>query len=85
MDKPTIAGRKPIKATLKPSGQFWCSCGESTNQPWCDGSHKGTGFTPLKIAVDEETEAHMCLCKHTKNPGYCDGSHSKLPKDEVAE
>jgi methylamine---glutamate N-methyltransferase subunit C len=83
MEKPEIADRKPIKVELEPGEHHWCSCGRSSNQPWCDGSHKGTRFTPLAFTVDEAAEAHLCLCKATKNPPYCDGSHARLPKERV--
>ena len=81
MDKPVVVDRKPMKVTLEAGDYYWCSCGKSSNQPWCDGSHKGTSFKPVGMKVEEDSEAHMCLCKHTKNPGYCDGSHAKLPKE----
>lgn len=79
MDKPTIVEKKPIQVTLEAGTKRWCSCGKSENQPWCDGKHKGSSFTPIAITVDESKEAFMCLCKQSRT-GYCDGSHSKLPK-----
>jgi CDGSH-type Zn-finger protein len=82
MDKPVIADRKPMKVDLEVGDHYWCTCGRSSNQPWCDGSHKGTSFTPMAMKVEEATEAHMCMCKHSKNPGFCDGAHAKLPKDD---
>jgi glutamate synthase domain-containing protein 2 len=85
MKEPHVFDRKPMKVTVKPGDHYWCSCGKSANQPWCDGSHAGTSFKPLAMSVEEETEAHLCLCKHTQNPGYCDGSHAKLPKESAPE
>ena len=86
MAKPTIADKKPVNITLEPGDHYWCSCGKSSNQPFCDGSHAGTDFTPLKFSVDTEQEAYLCLCKPTKNPPYCDGTHAQLGEDvQVAE
>jgi CDGSH-type Zn-finger protein len=57
---------------------FWCACGESAKQPFCDGSHKGSSFTPVKFEATESKTVHFCGCKHTANPVFCDGSHAKL-------
>ena len=57
---------------------YWCSCGRSQNQPYCDGSHKGTGLAPLKHEVDEKKTIYWCQCKHSKNGALCDGSHKSL-------
>ena len=74
-----IADKKPAKADLKAGEKyFWCVCGRSAKQPFCDGSHKGTGMTPMAVSVKEDTEAFMCQCKATNNPPYCDGSHTRL-------
>ncbi len=78
MTKPTIADTKPKVMELEAGDYFWCSCGNSDNQPFCDGSHKGTDFTPRKFTLDEKQKVAMCLCKHSENPPFCDGSHSKL-------
>ena len=56
----------------------WCSCEKSTNQPWCNGAHKGTVFNPIIFNVDENKAVAICGCKQTKNPPYCDGSHRNL-------
>ena len=58
---------------------FWCSCGESQNQPFCDGSHKGSEFTPIKYTAEESTRVYFCGCKATENQPLCDGSHGKAP------
>jgi len=60
---------------------YWCACGESNNQPLCDGSHASTPFKPLAFKVNDEEEAYLCMCKQTKNPPYCDGTHATL-KDQ---
>jgi CDGSH-type Zn-finger protein len=57
---------------------FWCACGLSANQPFCDGSHRGRGFAPVKYDATESKTVYFCGCKHTATPGLCDGSHSKL-------
>lgn len=78
---PRVAARQPSFVKLT-SGQryFWCSCGLSTSQPFCDGSHKGTGFTPVKIVAERDEDVFLCQCKLTKKVPFCDGSHSPLPK-----
>jgi CDGSH-type Zn-finger protein/mannose-6-phosphate isomerase-like protein (cupin superfamily) len=81
MTTPVVARPKPCLVNLKTGRTyFWCSCGRSANQPFCDGSHKGTGFEPLKFtATPENTEVLLCGCKHTGTPPYCDGAHTNLP------
>ena len=79
MDKPKVAGKKPIRVDLEANKTYaWCSCGNSSNQPWCDGSHKGTAFTPYLFQVEPEKTAGMCTCKQSKNGAFCDGSHKNL-------
>jgi len=87
-NKALIAAKKPAKANLETGKKyFWCACGRSASQPFCDGSHRGTTITPLAISVDEDAEAFLCQCKATANPPYCDGSHTRLgsakPGDEA--
>jgi len=77
-DAPKIAGRKPMQVDLEAGEHHWCACGQSKGQPFCDGSHRGTSFTPLAFTVEKSEQAHLCMCKHTRNPPYCDGSHAKL-------
>jgi len=57
---------------------FWCACGQSKTQPFCDGSHKTTDFSPVKFDAEESKTIFFCGCKRSKNAPRCDGSHSKL-------
>ncbi|SLN22010.1 CDGSH iron-sulfur domain-containing protein [Ruegeria meonggei] len=78
-DSPNIAqkGPYPIEVTEGKS-YFWCSCGQSKRQPFCDGSHKGTEFEPVKYTADSSKKVFFCGCKHSAKMPLCDGSHSKL-------
>ncbi len=79
MDKPKVAGTQPTAIELEAGKTYaWCSCGESSNQPFCDGSHKPTPYKPLVFKAEETKTAYLCMCKQTGNPGFCDGSHAKL-------
>lgn len=79
MEKPRIAGREPTMADLEAGETYaWCACGKSANQPWCDGSHQESNFSPTVFTLDEPKPAAMCMCKQTKSPPYCDGSHMNL-------
>lgn len=75
---PTIAKKGPYVLDLKPGTYYWCACGKSAKQPFCDGSHHGTEFVPLKVEVKDVNKAALCGCKHSKNGAFCDGSHTKL-------
>ncbi|MGO9316755.1 MAG: CDGSH iron-sulfur domain-containing protein [Terracidiphilus sp.] len=79
MPKPTIAQKSPYAVQVEAGkSYYWCACGLSASQPFCDGSHKGTGFSPVKFETTESKTAHFCGCKHSANPVLCDGSHKKL-------
>lgn len=79
MDKPKIAGTAPIGVDLEAGKSYaWCSCGLSSKQPMCDGSHKGTQFAPKVFVAEETKTTWMCTCKITENPGFCDGAHKQL-------
>lgn len=85
-EKPVVADNKPIKAEVKKGEDyFWCTCGKSSGQPFCDGSHRGTSFKPQKFTAEEDGDAFLCACKQTKNPPYCDGSHKNISKDQVSK
>lgn len=78
MSEPVIAQCSPYILELEAGKYFWCACGKSAKQPFCDGSHKGSEFSPVGFEVKEKTKLALCGCKHTANPPYCDGSHNKL-------
>jgi CDGSH-type Zn-finger protein len=78
MAEPKIADKQPKGLKTKAGVYYWCACGESKNQPYCDGSHRGTEFTPVQVAIEEEKDVYWCMCKHSKNKPYCDGSHHRL-------
>ncbi len=78
MEKPVIAKKSPKKLTLEPGTYYWCACGKSSNQPFCDGSHKGSTFTPLPFTIDKKQDVWLCQCKHSSNKPYCDGTHRNL-------
>jgi CDGSH-type Zn-finger protein len=78
MSDPKIADTKPAVMELDAGDYWYCTCGQSANQPFCNGSHKGTSFTPLKFTIEEKKQVALCQCKHTGNAPFCDGSHAKL-------
>ncbi len=78
MAEPNVFDTKSLKLELQPGKYYWCACGQSKNQPFCDGSHKGGAFTPVAFVVEETRMVSMCLCKHSKNQPFCDGSHKPL-------
>ncbi|HHC30186.1 MAG TPA: CDGSH iron-sulfur domain-containing protein [Rhodobacterales bacterium] len=78
-DTPEIAQKAPYPVEVEEGkNYFWCACGKSKSQPFCDGSHKGTSFTPVKYTADASKKVFFCGCKHSANAPLCDGSHSKL-------
>ena len=86
MKKPVIAGNKPAKLEMTRGEEYFiCTCGRSNNQPFCDGSHAGTGFTPRALKAQEDGEAWLCVCKHSANFPYCDGTHKSFSDEQVGE
>ncbi|MDL5046585.1 CDGSH iron-sulfur domain-containing protein [Oscillatoria amoena NRMC-F 0135] len=79
MADPHIAQKSPIALEVVPGTYWFCSCGLSKGQPFCDGSHKGTEFVPTKTEITEAKKVWWCGCKHSGNGAFCDGTHSKLP------
>ena len=78
MVDPEIAAKRPAVVELEPGKYFWCACGRSQNQPFCDGSHAGTGISPVPFELEEVKRVALCQCKRTGNRPMCDGSHSSL-------
>ena len=80
MSEPTIAQKSPIPVEVEAGKDYWwCSCGNSKKQPFCDGSHKGSEFAPLEYKATKDKTVWFCGCKHTANAPLCDGAHKKLP------
>ncbi len=78
-DQPVVAQKSPYAVPVEAGKKyFWCACGRSKSQPFCDGSHAGTVFRPIQFAADKNETVHFCGCKATKNRPRCDGSHNKL-------
>ncbi|MBD3789154.1 MAG: CDGSH iron-sulfur domain-containing protein [Campylobacterales bacterium] len=83
MEEPVIYDVQPIKTSLEEGKEYaFCTCGRSKTQPFCDGSHNGTSFKPLRFTAKATTQKWLCACKHTKNPPYCDGTHQRFVKEE---
>ncbi|MDE2578691.1 MAG: CDGSH iron-sulfur domain-containing protein [Hyphomicrobiales bacterium] len=79
MEKPAVTNLKSVPVEVEAGKTYyWCSCGKSANQPFCDGSHKGTSFAPLAWTAQEDGKAFFCGCKHSHNKPLCDGSHKAL-------
>ena len=79
MSTPEIPQKAPYPVEVEAGkSYFWCTCGRSDNQPFCDGSHKDTTFTPQRFDAEESRTLYFCGCKATGNAPLCDGSHSKL-------
>ena len=79
MTSPTIAQKGPFAVPVEAGKTYyWCACGQSKTQPFCDGSHKVTSFTPRSFTAEKNDTAFLCGCKHTKSAPFCDGSHKAL-------
>jgi CDGSH-type Zn-finger protein len=78
MTEAVVAQKAPYEVELEPGTYWWCACGRSKDQPFCDGSHEGTGFAPVELKVEKKQTYWLCGCKATKDQPHCDGSHSKL-------
>lgn len=80
MSDPVVAGRVPMPVEVEAGKSYWwCRCGLSKNQPFCDGAHKGSEFTPLKYDAETSGKVWFCACKQTGRAPLCDGAHKKLP------
>lgn len=78
MMEPNIAQRGPYVLEIEPKKYAWCACGNSKNQPYCDGSHKGTGFAPIVTEITEKKTVAWCGCKHSGHKPFCDGTHKSI-------
>ncbi len=79
MSEAIVADTRPEVLELEPGKSYWwCRCGRSKQQPWCDGSHEGTGIEPLEFTVDRQKNYALCKCKKTAESPFCDGTHSSL-------
>ena len=79
MSEPIVAQKSPFVQKVESGTYFWCACGWSKSQPFCDGSHRGRGFAPMKVEITEAKTVAWCDCKHSANGCFCDGTHGKLP------
>lgn len=78
MSDPHVVQKAPFIIELEPGTYWWCACGRSATQPFCDGSHKGTNFSPKKVEISEKRKVGLCGCKHSANAPFCDGSHKTI-------
>jgi CDGSH-type Zn-finger protein len=79
MSEPVIAQKEPFAIDVKEGKSYWwCSCGQSSKQPFCDGSHKDTDFVPEEYKATKDGTVYFCGCKHSSKNALCDGTHAKL-------
>ena len=78
-EEAVIAQKAPYEVEVEEGKTYyWCSCGRSNNQPFCDGSHNGTSFEPLAYEADKSGKVYLCGCKRTANQPHCDGTHQNI-------
>lgn len=83
MNQPKIAQTSPIAVHVEAGKTYyWCSCGESKTQPFCDGAHKGGSFAPVAYTAEKDGPVYFCACKHSANGVHCDGAHKALKAAE---
>ena len=86
MSRPVVADNKPAKLVLEKGQEYYfCTCGLSKSQPFCDGSHKVTEFVPKKFVAEEDDDALLCQCKHSMNTPFCDDTHKLFAADAVGK
>ena len=79
MTEAVVAQKEPYGIEVREGEEYWwCACGRSEAQPFCDGSHKGTGFSPMQHVATTDRTVYFCGCKNTANKPLCDGTHNNL-------
>jgi len=78
MDEPVMTSKSPHVLKLEAGTYWYCACGRSENQPWCDGAHKGTAFRPVRVELEEARNVALCGCRRTGSEPFCDGTHKNL-------
>jgi len=77
-EEPIVCDTKPLALEVEAGTYWWCACGRASAQPFCDGSHKGSEFTPVKYHAEETKTVYFCGCKHSAAKPLCDGAHKAL-------
>lgn len=86
MSKPVIADNKAKKITLVKGQEYWfCMCGRSNRQPFCDGSHRSTSIAPKSFTAQFDGEVELCLCKHSSSLPFCDNTHTRFSDEDVGK